>query len=136
MFQGFQKWIKLIWQCWCLDFILKISSAIYRRVGTFLGGAVTFFVGVGDPFHFLVGPGAEDFDQRFFVGAAAFHGLVQLFGAVFDCGHHQTDDDRFEMAAQFTFQVLDEILINGNQSNQRIKGREKSWKSKLNYIER
>ena len=67
-------------------------------------------VSVCDLLHFVEGSGAEDFDQRFLVGAGALHGLVQLFGAVVGRRHHQTDDHRFEFAAQLTFQILDQIL--------------------------
>jgi len=62
-------------------------------------------------FDFFSSPGTEDLDQRLFIGAATFHGLVQFLGAKVGSWHHQTDNNRFEMAAQFTLQILHEILI-------------------------
>ena len=77
-------------------------------------GGGTSFISRGDLEHFLVASGAEDFHQSLFIRPGAFHGFMELFGAVVGRGHHQPYNDRFEIAAQFALEVFNEILETGS----------------------
>jgi len=54
--------------------------------------------------------GAEDLDESVLVGAEAGHGVVQLFGEKLVQGSHAGDNHIFKLAAQLTFQILDQVL--------------------------
>ena len=73
----------------------------------------TCFIGGGDEGHLFLISGAEDFHQSLFIRPGAFHGFMELFGAVVGRGHHQPYNHRFEIAAQFALEVFNEILETG-----------------------
>lgn len=72
---------------------------------------ITFFVDRGNGAHAVIAESAQDFGDRFLVGAHAADGVVQFFGVKLRERSHQCDDGVFKVPAEFAFQIVDQFLI-------------------------
>lgn len=73
---------------------------------------LTLFVDGGYGADAVIAERAQDLGDGLLVGAHATDGVVQLLGVEVRKRGHQSDDGVLKVAAEFAFQIVDQVLHN------------------------